>query len=374
MPSVNGDFGVVDAAEIRPFAEVAKGYTYFEKGDVLFAKITPCMQNGKHAVAGNLIDGFGFGSTEFHVLRPRNGLLSDWLHLFLRQKSILEAAERILTGAVGQQRVPEEFLANLEIPLPDENTQRSEITRLRERLHETTVAVLACRGQLKNSLVFPSAILRDAFDGHNPITVSRVASWQSWTAKPLHELARLESGHTPSRRHPDWWGGHVPWLSLTDIRKLHGTYAYETGEYTNDAGIANSSARLLPLDTVCVSRTASIGFVTILGRPMATSQDFCNWICNPEKLDPEFLMYAFMASQNYLNELGSGAVHKTIYMPTIESFHVCAPEVAEQRRIARMVRERLDAIQALIEGLKTHLVEIELLPQRMLAAAFDQFR
>ena len=128
----------------------------------------------------------------------------------------------------------------------------------------------------------------------------------------------------------------------------------------------------LPPSTVCVSRTASIGFVTILGKPMATSQDFCDWICDPEKLDPEFLMYAFMASQDYLRELGSGAVHKTIYMPTIKSFHVCAPDITEQQRIARTLRERLAAAEALNDGLKDRLAEIDRLPPRLLAAAFGQ--
>jgi type I restriction enzyme S subunit len=160
-------------------------------------------------------------------------------------------------------------------------------------------------------------------------------------------------------------------LALPDIRKLHGQFAYETMEYTNDAGIANSSARMLPVGTVCVSRTASIGFVTILGKPMSTSQDFCNWVCDPDKLDPEFLMYAFMASQDALRELGSGAVHKTIYMPTIKSFHICAPDIGEQRRIARTLRDRLAAAESLIAGLKARLADIERLPQRLLAAAFS---
>lgn len=163
----------------------------------------------------------------------------------------------------------------------------------------------------------------------------------------------------------------MPWLALPDIRKLHGKYAYETLENTNDAGIANSSARPLPPGTVCVSRTASIGFVTILGKTMATSQDFCNWICGPD-LDPEFLMYAFMASQESLRELGSGAVHKTIYMPTIESFHLCAPGIDEQRRIAATLRERLTAAEMLTADLKDRFAEIERLPQRLLAAAFGE--
>ncbi len=161
-------------------------------------------------------------------------------------------------------------------------------------------------------------------------------------------------------------------MALPDIRKLHGKLAHETTENINDAGLANSSARLLPVGTVCVSRTASIGFVTMLGRSMATSQDFCNWVCDPERLDPEFLMYAFMASQETLRELGSGAVHKTIYMPTIKSFHIAAPPIEEQRRIARTLRDQLAAAEALHKRLAERQAEIERLPQRILAAAFGE--
>src|SRR5438105_4543819 len=104
-----------------------------------------------------------------------------------------------------------------------------------------------------------------------PLTVERAAATppSGWRWKVLTELAQLESGHTPSRYHPEWWGGDIPWISLADIRDLDGKVAYETHEYTNDAGIANSSARVLPQGTVVLSRTASVGFVTITGRPMA---------------------------------------------------------------------------------------------------------
>lgn len=222
------------------------------------------------------------------------------------------------------------------------------------------------------SLKLQERTLVDCFHDGVPISADTTfpKAAHGWRWHRLTDLARLESGHTPSRRRLDWWGGDIPWLALPDIRKLHGKYAYETTENTNDAGLANSSARLLPIGTVCLSRTASVGFTTILGKPMATSQDFCNWICNPEKLDAEFLMYAFMASQEAIRELGSGAVHKTIYMPTIQSFHVCVPEIDEQRRISRTLRERLVAAEALSTSLKARLADIERLPQRLLAAAF----
>ena len=83
-------------------------------------------------------------------------------------------------------------------------------------------------------------------------------------------------------------------------------------------------------------------------------------------------MYAFMASKENLSELGSGAVHKTIYMPTIKSFQVCAPGIEEQRRIARVLRDRLAAAEALTKHLRERQAEIQRLPQRLLAAAFEQ--
>ena len=217
------------------------------------------------------------------------------------------------------------------------------------------------------------AALTQAFHGLAPVSValSGTKPASQWHWSRLSDVARLESGHTPSRRRPEWWGGDVPWLALPDIRKLHGKFAYDTTENTNDAGLKNSSARLLPVGTVCVSRTASIGFVTMLGKPMATSQDFCNWVCDPQTLDAEFLMYAFMASQQHLRELGSGAVHKTIYMPTIQSFHLCAPALEEQRRIARRLRDSLAAAEALSSRLRERQAEIAQLPRRLLAAAFE---
>lgn len=266
----------------------------------------------------------------------------------------------------------DELLA-YEFDLPSPNEQRNYVQRIRTKLDLIDLAASATQAQLSDSLFLDRASLSEQFHYLVPVRAGEMReSPNGWRTFRLMDVARLESGHTPSRRHPEWWGGDVPWLALPDIRKLHGKYAYETTENINDAGLANSSARLLPVGTVCVSRTASIGFVTNLGKPMATSQDFCNWICDRERLDPEFLMYTFMASQDYLRELGSGAVHKTIYMPTIQSFHICAPEIGEQRRIARTLRDRLAAAETLTAGLNARLADIERLPQRLLAAAFSQ--
>ena len=123
MPSVGTSGNISDPLE-KPFGEVKSGYTYFEENEVLFAKITPCMQNGKHVIARNLIDGIGFGTTEFHVIRPGDEVIPEWIHLYIRQPSILNEAATHFTGSVGQQRVPPYFLEDLAIPLPPLSEQK----------------------------------------------------------------------------------------------------------------------------------------------------------------------------------------------------------------------------------------------------------
>lgn len=118
MSAVNESAGVIDKPEERTFGEVAKGYTSFRERDVLFAKVTPCMENGKAAVAGQLVNGLGFGSTEFHVLRPRPAVLPEFVFGFVRQQAFRDRAASAFVGTGGLQRVPPEFLARVKLPLP----------------------------------------------------------------------------------------------------------------------------------------------------------------------------------------------------------------------------------------------------------------
>jgi len=95
----------------------SKGYTSFQENDVIWAKITPCMQNGKCAVATNLKNGYAYGSTEFHVFRVNKNALPEYIHCFMRSKRLREAAMSYFTGSAGQQRVGTEFLEALTLPL-----------------------------------------------------------------------------------------------------------------------------------------------------------------------------------------------------------------------------------------------------------------
>ncbi len=118
MEYIDDQFGVVTKQAIRQIKEVEKGYSFFQNKDILFAKITPCMENGKCAIAKNLINGIGFGSTEFHVIRVKNDVIPDWVYYNLRQTSTRKDAEMCMTGSAGQKRVPGSFLEDMSIPLP----------------------------------------------------------------------------------------------------------------------------------------------------------------------------------------------------------------------------------------------------------------
>lgn len=114
----------------RPLAEVRKGYTSFQDGDVLWAKITPCMQNGKAAVVHGLVNGLGFGSTEFHVIRAAEDVSCSFLWALLTMPRLLYAAQAAFTGSSGHQRVPASFLEQLEIPVPPIDVQRRLVAEL----------------------------------------------------------------------------------------------------------------------------------------------------------------------------------------------------------------------------------------------------
>lgn len=125
MPAVSED-GKIDCSDIRPYKEVRKGFTYFAENDVLFAKITPCMENGKGAVARGLENGIGSGSTEFHVLRPIAGKSNPyWLYIITMFDTFRVGARKVMTGTGGQLRVPIGYLNDYPISLPPIELQNS---------------------------------------------------------------------------------------------------------------------------------------------------------------------------------------------------------------------------------------------------------
>ncbi len=139
MEAVSDEYGVIAKPGMRTLGEVRKGYTYFAENDVIFAKITPCMENGKCAIARNLTNGIGFGSTEFHVFRAGPRASSDWLHCLLRSQQLRADAKNAMTGAAGQQRVPRDFLLEYEIPVPPLPVQNRLVARIAAQTNRVEV-------------------------------------------------------------------------------------------------------------------------------------------------------------------------------------------------------------------------------------------
>lgn len=165
MPAVEAESGRIDISIDRPFKDVKKGYTGFLERDVIFAKITPCMENGKMAVIPKLKNNLGFGSTEFHVLRTLEGIAPEFLYHYVSSKWFRVEAEHNMTGAVGQRRVPTSFLETSHFPLPPFNEQKRIVAKIEELFSELDNGIASlktARAQLK---VYRQAVLKHAFEG-----------------------------------------------------------------------------------------------------------------------------------------------------------------------------------------------------------------
>jgi type I restriction enzyme S subunit len=176
----------------------------------------------------------------------------------------------------------------------------------------------------------------------------------------IRRVARLGSGHTPSRQHAEYWENcTIPWFTLADVHQLRDgsrSVIMDTSEYISELGLANSAAELHPAGTVILSRTASVGFTAIVGCDMATSQDFATWTCGPELL-PRFLLYALRGQPDQIERRKAGSTHKTIYMPDIETLRVPLPPLATQRAIADYLDAETLRIDALVAK-KRRMIEL----------------
>lgn len=129
MSALSEIYGEITDPQTRLLKEVRSGFTNFSEGDVVFAKITPCMENGKSAVVGKLVNDIGYGTTEFFVLRCSDRLYNRFLYHLVRDKLFRDKAKAVMAGAVGQQRVPKRYLETYKLNLPKFNEQR-EIVRI----------------------------------------------------------------------------------------------------------------------------------------------------------------------------------------------------------------------------------------------------
>ncbi len=165
MKAVEEESGRISASEIRRWGEVKKGYTPFQEGDVIFAKITPCMENGKYALAEGLHGGKAAGSTEFHVFRPAEKLDSKYLLYYLFDPVVRQGAKMKMRGAAGQLRVPVAFFEDLQIPLPPIDEQRQIVVEIEKQFTRLDAGVAALKRAQSNLKRYRAAVLKAACEG-----------------------------------------------------------------------------------------------------------------------------------------------------------------------------------------------------------------
>ena len=194
MPRVKAGTGAIDVSQTRSLEEVKKGYTPFQEGDVLFAKITPCMENGKMAVVPPLKNSLGFGSTEFHVLRPYCEISAQYIYFVVSSASFRRDAEHNMTGAVGQRRVPTSYLVDQCIPVPPAREQRRIVTKIEELFSELDKGIESLKTARKQLEVYRQSVLKHAFEGK--LTAQWRAENKEKLETPEQLLARIKRERT----------------------------------------------------------------------------------------------------------------------------------------------------------------------------------
>ena len=160
--SVRGD---IDTSKSISVSSI-KTYSVFREGDVLFAKITPCMENGKGCIAHGLLNGYGAGSTEFIVLRPDSRLLMNkWLYYFLSQQNFRQECKQHMTGSAGQKRVPPKYLGSCSIPVPSKSEQQRIVARIEELFSQLDDAEATLQKTKAQLALYRQAVYASAYKG-----------------------------------------------------------------------------------------------------------------------------------------------------------------------------------------------------------------
>lgn len=350
MAAVDADSVTAVDRETRPYLEVSKGYTPFIDGDVLVAKITPCFENGKIAQA-RLARRYGFGSTEFHVVRARNDRAdARYLVHFLRQECIRKQGESRMTGSAGQRRVPAHFLAGLTIPLPPLHEQR----RIAEILDKADALRAKRRAALAQLDTLTQSIFLDMFG--DPATNAR-----SLPSTPLGEVAHVATGGTPSRDVEGHFGGRIAWVKTTEVGRED---IHDTEEKLTDAGLRAIRGKLHPVDSIVVAmygQGKTRGQSALLVIEAAVNQA-CAVIYPSSAFEPRFLLTQLRLSYEPLRALGRGGNQENLNLELVRSFRVLMPAKPSQIAFvehARLVeamkatnRQSLEAIDALFTSLQ----------------------
>ena len=363
MAAVSEETLSIEAQAERPFSEVAKGYTPFKRGDVLVAKITPCFENGKMALADNLAHELGFGTTEFHVFRPSERITGPYLFSLLRAPYVRKAGAMKMKGAAGQRRVPADFFASLQIPIPPLSEQK--------RIAGILDAADALRAKRREALAQLDTLLQSTFldmfgdpvrSGWTMVTVEAVASSQS---------SAIRTGPFGSQLlHSEFVDEGIRVLGIDNAvanEFLEGEPRFITAQkyeqlrrYTVRPGDV-----LITIMGTC-GRCAVVpdGISTAINTKHLCCVTLDHGRCLPEFMHAYFLEHPI--ARRYLERSAKGAIMSGLNMGIIKALPIPAAPLDLQHRFAAIVH----SVEQQKTGQRAHLAELDTLFASLQSRAF----
>ena len=301
-------------------SDVSPSYTYFADNDVLLAKVTPCFENGKAGIARGLINGIGFGSSEFYVFRCGDKALSEWLYHCIMHPVFRNSAIAQMTGTGGLQRVPKGFIENFEIPLPP--------------LHAQKEIVAEIEGYQK--VIDGASAVVDHYRPHIPID-------PNWPTVTLGDVSKTSSGGTPTRGTANYYeDGKIPWLRSNEVSQGE---IFHSELFLTEEGLKNSSAKMFHPDTVLVAMYgATAGEVGILRFDACTNQAICG-IVPDNRVSPNFLYLLLKDNKRSLIRLAGGGAQPNISQKIIREFKISLPSLETQQAIVAEIESEEASVE-----------------------------
>jgi type I restriction enzyme S subunit len=340
-----GEEGGLDLSETKPIEGVIDGYTYFRDGDVVVAKITPCFENGKGALATGLQSGVGFGTTELHVLRPGDHLEARFLFYATMSHPFRKIGESTMYGAGGQQRVSDDFIQNLNWPIPPLPEQRA-IAAYLDRETERIDALVAKKERLielleeKRTALISHAVTK-GLDDDAEMKDSGVewldeipAGWETRKVKYAASIQRGVFSHRP-RNDPRLYEGDHPFIQTGDIAGA-GKFIDSYEQTLNDEGLMVS--RKFPSGTLVMTIAANIGDLAITKFAACFPDSIVSMTPNPD-LSQEYLYYVLTAMRDSLRKASVANTQLNLNVERIGNLYMTVPPRNEQRRIVATLND-----------------------------------
>ena len=296
MALVHEETGQYLLTETRKYDDVKKGYSRFINGDVIFAKITPCMENGKVALVNNLVNSVGFGSTEFHVIRPSQNIEGQYVFYFLVQRAFRKFAQRKMTGSAGQLRVPKSVIETTKIPLSPLPEQRAIVAKIEQLFSELDNGIANLKTAKEKLEIYRQAVLKKAFEGELTrgwrekklsLAVDTNVNWQAVKLGEVAEIKRGKSKHRP-RNDKKLFGGPYPFIQTGDVKSANGGVIRKYSQTYSEVGLEQS--KLWPMGTLCLTIAANIADTAFLGFDACFPDSVVGISTNTNVLSPEIII------------------------------------------------------------------------------------